>query len=395
MDIDSDSALPLPLDDLLVVELGDMIAPAYAGKLFAELGARVIRVDDISGGALCRTEPLVGTDQTGQKVSAAWLHLNRGKQSVTCQMSTPGGCELLDRLFAKADVVIDGLGVDELAELGFPYANLQERFPRLVIAAITPFGLTGPYRDLAASDLVVTALGGLLNMVGFPEREPLELGGSQTQYAAGMSAFTGAMAAVTYRDRTGRGQLVDVSMHETVAFVEWKSGAYYEADGRVRYRVGNQSHWLVLEANDGHVALVYQDENFVGLQRMTGIEALKDERFTTRVGRGRHADEIRELLAPWFRERAKLEIYHQGQSEGVPLGFVATIEDLLHSPQYAARGFWQELDHPATGPAQYPGLPYHLTGIELSVGRAPIPGEHTDIVQREVLASDKEPDKNT
>lgn len=385
-----ETGLPLPLDDLLVIELGDTIAAAYAGKLLAELGARVIRVDDLAGGALYRSEPLVGADQAGLKVGAAWLHLNRSKQSITCDLHSAGGRDILDRLFAKADVVIDGLGVDSLAGVGFQYANLQERYPRLVIAAITPFGLNGPYRDLHASDLVVSALGGLLNMVGFPEREPLELGGSQAQYAAGMSAFTGVMAAVTYRDRSEQGQLVDVSMMETIAFVEWKSGAYFEADGRVRYRVGNHSHWLVLEANDGHVALVYQDENFVGLQRMTGIEALTDERFTTRVGRAQHADEIRELLAPWFRERSKLEVYHHGQAEGVPLGFVATIEDLLNSPQYEARGFWQQIDHPATGPAQYPGVPYHLSGIELPVGRAPFPGEHTDSVLRDVLAGSDE-----
>src|SRR6185437_3458077 len=141
------------------------------------------------------------------------------------------------------------------------------------------------------------------------------------------------MAAVTYRDRSERGQLIDVSLMETVAFVEWKSGAYYEADGRVRRRVGNHSHWLVLPALDGYVALVYQDQNFPGLQQLTGIEALNDERFATRPGRAQYADEIRELVAPWFASRKKLDIYRDGQAEGIPLGFVATIDDLLNSPQ--------------------------------------------------------------
>jgi crotonobetainyl-CoA:carnitine CoA-transferase CaiB-like acyl-CoA transferase len=401
---------PQPLDDLVVVELGDSIAAAWAGRLLADLGARVIRVDDLSGGQLYRREPLVGRDQTGLKVSAAWLHLNRNKESVTCRLASDGGRELLDRLFASSDVVIDGLGLDPsagsgqapsaggrppgtqavLAGLGFPFAALQEMFPKLVVAVITPFGLNGPYRDLQASDLVVAALGGLLNMVGFPERQPLELGGAQAQYATGLSAFTAIMAAITYRDRAERGQLIDVSMMETVAFVEWKSGAFYEADGRVRYRVGNRSHWLVLEATDGFVALVYQDESFPSLQQLTGIEALNDDRFATRSGRARHADEIRELLAPWFAERSKLEVYHAGQALGIPLGFVATIADLLDSPQYEARGFWQALDHPAVGTARYPGLPYHLTGIELPSERAPVPGEHTESVLREVLGLSSE-----
>jgi crotonobetainyl-CoA:carnitine CoA-transferase CaiB-like acyl-CoA transferase len=383
------TGVPLPLDDLVVVELGDSIAAAWAGRLLADLGARVIRVDGIAdgapGGQLYHREPLVGQDQTGQQVSAAWLHLNRNKESVTCRLESDGGRDLLDRLFTRADVVIDGLGLDILAGLGFPYTALQEMFPSLVVAAITPFGLYGPYRDLHASDLVVGALGGLLNMVGFPERQPLELGGAQAQYATGLSAFTAIMAAVTYRDRSSRGQLIDVSMVETVAFIEWKSGAFYEADGRVRHRVGNRSHWLVLEATDGYVALVYQDESFPSLQKLTGIEALSDERFATRPGRAKHADEIRELLAPWFATRSKLEVYHAGQALGIPLGFVATIADLLASPQYAARGFWQTLDHPDVGTARYPGLPYHLTGIELPSGRAPTPGEHTNVVLRDLL----------
>ncbi len=294
---------PLPLDDVIAVELGDSIAAAYTGKLLTELGATVIRVDDLAGGGLYRSEPLVGKDATGLKVSTAWLHLNRGKQSVTCATDTPDGREILGSLIGEADVLIDGLKIDALKGLGFPYPLLQERHPGLVIASITSFGLNGPYRDLESSDLVVCALGGLLNMVGFPEREPLELGGAQVQYASGLSAFTGVMGALTYRDQTGHGQLVDVSMLETIAFVEWKSAAYFEVNDIVRYRVGNHSHWIVLEARDGYVALVYQDQNFPALRRLTDIEALDDERFVTRAGRSRHAEEIRDLLAPWFAER--------------------------------------------------------------------------------------------
>ena len=375
----------LPLDDLLVVELGDTVAPAYTGKLLAELGATVIRVDGLSGGQLYRTAPLVGCDQSGLKVGAPYLHLNRNKKSLSFDISAPEGGEILGKLLARADILIDGLGVDVLARVGCPHEGLLVDFPELIVASITPFGLDGPYRDLNASDLAVVALGGLLNMVGFPEREPLQLGGSQAQYAAGLSAFTGIMAALYYRDQTSQGQLVDASMLETIAFVEWKSGAYFEADGRVRYRVGNQSHWLVLPANDGYVALVYQDDSFPGLIKLTGLEVLDDERFATRQGRAEHADEIRQILTPWFANRSKIDVYHEGQAHGIPLGFVATAEDLLSTPQYEARGFWQTVDHPATGPAQYPGVPYHMSGVSLRSDRAPVPGEQTAEVLGSVL----------
>lgn len=380
----------LPLDDLLVVELGDTIAPAYAGKLLAELGATVIRIDALDGGALYRAAPLVGKDQSGLGVGGPYLHLNRNKQSVCLDLATGEGIAILRKLLARADILVDGLGVDVLAHLGCPHQELLDAFPKLIVAAITPFGLDGPYRDLNASDLAVVALGGLLNMVGFPEREPLQLGGSQTQYASGLAAFTGVMAALYYRDSSAQGQLVDVSMLETIAFVEWKSGAYYEADGRVRYRVGNRSHWLVLPASDGYVALVYQDENFPSLIKLTGLDMLDDERFATRAGRAQYADEIREILTPWFAERSKIDVYHAGQALGIPLGFVATAEDLLASPQYEARGFWQTVDHPATGPVQHPGVPYHMSGLTMRAGRAPLPGEHTAEVLQSVLDLDEE-----
>lgn len=382
-----------PLDDLLIVELGNTIATAYVGHLLADLGARVVRVDDLTADhPLVEQEPLVGGADSaaagGTSISAVWLHLNRLKESVQFDLTQAGGRDVLSRLIGKADVLLDGSGVDALANLGLTYADLRAANERLLVVSITPFGLSGPYRDLHGSDLVVEALSGLLNMVGFPEREPLKLGGSQAQYATGLAAFAGTLAGLAARDRLGHGQVVDVSMMETVAFSEWKSAAYYEADGNVRYRVGNQSHWLVLEANDGYVALVYQDDNFVGLQNMTGIEELRDPRFAKRADRAKYADELRGLFAPWFRERSKLEVYHAGQANGVPLGFVATIGDLVDSPQYAARGFWQHIEYPGLGDAVYPGRAFHLSGVDLVAGRAPQPGEHTAAVTAEVTSGE-------
>jgi crotonobetainyl-CoA:carnitine CoA-transferase CaiB-like acyl-CoA transferase len=376
------AAARLPLDDLLVVEVGEAIAPAYAGKLLAEVGATVIRIDPPAGGRLYRSAPLAGRDHAGLGVSAAYLHLNRGKKSAGLDLGTGPGREALGRLVAGADVLIDGLGVGRLSECGHPHNALLARHPRLVVTAITPFGLTGPYRDLAASDLVVLALGGLLNMVGFPDRAPLQLGGAQAQYATGVSAFTATMAALLYRDGSGRGQLIDVSLVETVAFTEWKSGAYFDSDGRLRRR-GSESQWMVLPARDGFIGFVYQDADWPAVQRFTQLPALRDERFATRGGRIAHARELREILTPWFSARTKVQIYHEGQAQGIPLGFVATIADLLASEQYAAHGFWQTVDHPDLGPATYPGIPYRAGWAAPPPVRAPAPGEHT----REVLGA--------
>lgn len=366
-----------PLDDLTVVEIGDAIAPAYAGRLLADLGATVVRIEDPDGGMLYRSGPRVGHDHTGLGVGTAYLHLNRGKRSVGLRLEAEGADEPLDLLVRNADVLVDGTACAWTRRAPRLCDVLGSCPLRLLTVTISPFGLSGPYRWMRSSDLVVMALGGLLNMVGEPDDRPLLLGGWQDQYIAGTSAFTGLMAALAYRDRTGKGQAVDVSMLEAVAFTEWKSGAYFEAEGRLRRRSGSRSEWLVLPARDGHVALVYQDESWAALQGLSGIEALDQDRFATRACRGRHAAELVELLEPWSRTKRKEEIYHLGQQVGIPLGMVATVDDLLSSPQYREREFWHTVEHPATGPGIYPGVPYKAGWTTAPGVRAPIPGEHT------------------
>jgi crotonobetainyl-CoA:carnitine CoA-transferase CaiB-like acyl-CoA transferase len=368
-----------PYDDLTVLELGESIAPAYVGKQLADLGASVFRIDDPTGSGLYGMPPIVGKDPDGRPVGAAYLHLCRNKQSIALDLSTELGRAALSRLLDKADVVVDGLGVDRLAQQGFPHEKILRR-QGTILTSITPFGLSGPYRDLHASDLTVLALGGLLNLVGDPGREPLSLAGSQAQYATGICAFTGTAAALLNRDRTGRGQLVDVSAMQSIAFLEWKSGSNYESTGAIRHRVGDRSQSLVLRTRDGWFGLLYTDPNWPQIQTLTGVAELSDERFSTRAGRVAHADELRELLRDWFAQRTKLEIYHAAQALKIPAGMVATIDDLLDSPQYAAREFWQSLDHPATGPLRYTGPGYRIRGLDYAppARRAPLLGEHTD-----------------
>jgi crotonobetainyl-CoA:carnitine CoA-transferase CaiB-like acyl-CoA transferase len=365
-----------PYDDITVVELGETIAPAYVGKQLVDLGATVIRVDDPTGQGLYGFPPLVGVDAAGRQVGAAYLHLCRNKKSVAIDLESEAGRRVLHELLAQAQVIIDGLGVDRLTALGFGHDELLAR-PGLIVTSITPFGLTGPYRDLAASDLVVIALGGMANLVGAPEREPLSLGGYQAQYATGVCAFTGTAAALLYRDQCGRGQLVDVSALESIAYVEWKSASTYEASGSVRRRVGDHSHNLVLRTQDGWFGLLYTDVVWPQLRALTGVEALDDERFGTRAGRAAHSAELRSLLSDWFAQRTKHEIYHAAQALKVPAGMVATVSDLIASEQYAARDFWQTIEHPATGPLQYPGAGYRITNYTSPTERAPVLGEHT------------------
>ena len=214
-------------------------------------------------------------------------------------------------------------------------------------------------------------------MVGEPDREPLRLGGYQAQYVSGLSAFTGTLAALHVRDATGRGQRVETTIQESVAFVEWKSGIYYQANGQLRRRGGRDAQWIVLRCADGFIAFVYQDDNWPGVMKLIGDSRLSDERYQTRAGRLAHREKLRKIFEAWTEHRPKLEIYHTAQAHGIPCGMVSDMADLLETPQYQERRYFETIDHPSTGAVRYPGLPCSFSGTRPLSRRAPLLGEHT------------------
>ncbi len=366
---------PRPLGGVRVVEVGGDIAGAFCGKLLAALGADVIKVEPPAGDPCRRRGPFL-RGQVDPESSLLFLYLNTSKRGITLDLTSPTGAELFARLAAAADIVVESLGPGRAEELGIGYGVLARGGPGLIMTSVTPFGDTGPYRDYLDGELVLLALGGLLNMVGDSDREPVRLGGYQAQYATGLAAFTGTMIALWHRDLTGTGQHIQISAHEAVAFLEWKSPVYYQSDGRVRRRGGEQSQWLVLPCRDGFVAFVYQDGNWPAVKELVGDPRLADPKFADRRGRVANRAELREVLAAWTAERTKEQVYHAAQALGIPVGMVADAADLAASAQYRARGFFTRVNHPRTGAALYPGVPFVLGGYRPTVNRAPLLGEH-------------------
>lgn len=374
---------PRFLSGLRALEIGASIAGAFCGKILAALGAEVIKVEPPEGDRFRRLGPFSG-DRPEIEGSLLFLYLNTGKMGITLEPGSATGGELFGRLVAGADVILDSLGPGRLAALGFAYPKLAELAPGLVLTSISDFGAGGPYRDFRGGELVVMALGGLMHMIGDPQREPLRLGGYQVQYATALSAFVGTMAALHHRDNTGRGQQVEVSAQETVAFIEWKSGIYYQAGGQLRRR-GGSGQWMVLPCKDGFVAFVYQNKNWPAVVELLKDERLTEPRFATLASRVKHREELRSILESWTKPRPKLEIYHEAQAKGIPVGMVADMADVVASPQYAATAFLAAIDHPSTGPVQYPSFPCSIDGERSSVGRAPLLGEHSLTIYRDRL----------
>ena len=372
---------PQALAGVRAIDLSQGIAGPYCTKQLAALGAEVIKVEPPAGDPSRRMGPFVGDDPHPEK-SVLVLYLNTGKKSVTLDLGAESGRRTVEALARDADVLVESFAPGTMDQLGLSHERLQALNPRLVITAVSVFGQYGSYRGYQADEINLYAWGGLMGITGERDREPLKNGGWQAQYQAGLSALAGTLTALYGRLGDGRGELVDVSIMETVALMvePWMIWNYV-TQGTLRGRLGNHSiipprgTW---PCADGWVTVIPSLwRNWEAFAALTGNEALRDERFATNAQRARHADEIMALLLPWLLDHTREEIYHSAQRLGLLFGYVATVDEILASPQLRARGYFVELDHPVAGRLTYPGAPVKLTATPYRFTRAPLLGEHS------------------
>ena len=385
---------PGALDGLVVVERAQGIAGPVCGKLMAGFGAEVIKVEPPSGD-VSRTIGPFPNDISNPEASGLFLYLNAGKKSVVVDPEDPSHLARLRELIERADVLIDGTPGLDMAELG--YGELSETNPDLIVVSITPFGLSGPYRDFAATNLVVHALSGELGLAGSRRLPPLKKGGNLADYHAGFHGFIGAVAALLARDRLG-GQYIDVSHLESLTSIlgATLNGWLYnenvsrrgDADpwslGTAARRGEDGPYWEpsgVWQAKDGYV-LAYgrssADWTEAIREMSEDLPELASPRFTTEEGRGEHAEELTRLFGLWVSEHTKEEVYRLAQRYGHAYGYVATARDLLESPQLRHRRFFVEMRHPVAGRVTMPGAPFRMSRTPFVTRRTPMLGEHDD-----------------
>ncbi|MBI2885625.1 MAG: CoA transferase [Chloroflexi bacterium] len=373
------------LSSLRVLDLSLDIPGPYCAGVMACLGAEVLKVEPPAGDPSRRAGPFYQDDPHPEK-SGLYLYVNQGKQGVTLNLETRAGRDILLRLAQDADIVVESFPPGYLASLGLAYTDLERVNPRLVLTSVTPFGQDGPYRDWKGTEIVNYALGGQMSQFGDPDREPLKTGGSIAQFFAGMMAFSATMTALFARRITEVGQQVDVSITEAIASMVEGSTSSWQYAGQVNSRTPNQGRSAAegqYRCADGFVqvsTVVGNNASFQRFQQLMGDPRLGDPRFATPEGRMEHRQEIDALLQPWLSARTKLEIYQQAHALRLPFGYVCTTQDLLESPQFQARGFFVELDHPFTGPVHYPGAPYKMSETPWQARRAPLLGEHNQEV---------------
>jgi len=374
------------LAGLRVVECGDGVAAAYAGKLLADLGAAVVKVEAPDGDSTRRRGPFPGGEAHRER-SGLFLYLNANKRGVMLDLGRDPDRAALGRLLDRCDVLLSDLPAGRLERCTLAWPELHARHPMLVMTAIAPFGLSGPHAAYQATDLTLWAAGGIAYLngggPGTDDMPPLKAFGQQAGFQGGAHDAVATMGALFGRARLGGGgQLVEVSIQECLASILELTYAYWPYLGLVASRLGHKPIQPLdfFECRDGWIYLCCIEEHqwrqFVDL--MGSPDWANMDLFADRLSRGANWDALKIFLQEWVREQSVRELYEAAQARRVPFAPVSTMGDLLRSEHLAARGFFAELVHPAAGRLRYPGAPYQL-GRTPWVLRSPAPllGEHT------------------
>jgi len=376
-----------PLEGITVLDFTRVLSGPYCTMQLADMGARVIKIEHPSKGDDTRGwgPPFVGNE------SAYFLSINRNKESLTLDLKSTAARRVLDPLLEKADVLVENFRPGTMGRLSLDYAALKERYPRLVYCSISGFGQTGPRRKEAGYDAVMQAEGGLMSITGGVDGPAYRLGVAISDIAAGMFATQGIAFALFARERSGRGQHVDIAMLDTTsALLTYQAGIYF-ATGSTPPRMGNRHPTIVpyetLEASDGEfVIAVGNDDQFRRFCQVLGTAELgTDARFATNRGRVANYAELRPMLSQVLVTKTREEWVRLLKTAGVPCGSVRAVAETLEDPQLAARDMIKELEHAAAGTIRVLGVPVKLSETPGAV-RTPPPllGQHTDSILQEL-----------
>jgi crotonobetainyl-CoA:carnitine CoA-transferase CaiB-like acyl-CoA transferase len=379
-----------PLEGLTVLDLTRVLSGPYCTMLLADMGARVIKVEQPGKGDDTRAwgPPFLEGE------SAYFLSINRNKESVTVDFKRPEGRAVLDQLLARSDVLVENFRPGTLAKQGLDYASIKSRFPRLVYCSVSGFGQTGPRRDEPGYDAVMQGEGGLMSITGTPDGPPVRLGVAIADIVSGMFAAYGISMALFARERTGRGQEVDVAMLDAVsALLTYQAGNYF-ASGRTPARLGNRhpsiAPYETFAASDGDFVLaVGNDELWKKFCAVAELDA--GERFATNRQRVSDYDALRPIIAARLASRPRQHWIERLTAAGVPCGSVRDLRELFDDPQIRAREMVALVEHQTIGALKVLGMPVKLSDTPGLLRSAPPRlGQHTHAILHDDLGLDED-----
>ena len=376
-----------PLEGVTVLDLSHALAGPFCSTMLGDFGARVIKLEPREGDIARAWGPPLPGGETSYFVS-----LHRNKQGIEVDLKTPEGKELFFRLVEHADVVLENYRTGALARLGLGYEAARVRNPGIIYCSVSGFGQDGPYRDRAALDLILQAESGMISATGEPDGHGVRCGTSIADMTAGMYAAYGIMLALRVKERTGRGQAIDVSMLEGQLSLLGTMIGGYLADGEVPRPMGTAYKALLpyqtFRTKTRDLALAVGSEKLwkVFCPVIGAPELADDPRYRTNADRRRNRDSLIARLQDIFLTRSYEEWEVLLLGSGIPVGAINSIAEVVDHPQVKARGTLVEMDHPRAGKVRMVGAPIRLSETPGSVrSPAPMLGEHTEDVLRDLL----------
>lgn len=373
-----------PLDGLKVVELARILAGPWAGQTLSDLGAKVIKVESLEGDDTRQWGPPFVTN--GDDKSASYFHsCNRGKKSICVDFKSNEGQKTIKKLISEADILIENFKVGGLLKYGLDFNSLSKINPKLIYCSITGFGQTGPYSHRAGYDYIIQGMSGLMSITGEPDGQPQKMGVAVTDILTGLYGVTAILSAIIQRDKTGRGQQIDLALLDVATSVTANQAMNYLTTGTVPKRMGNGHQNLapyqVFDCNDGHIIIA--TGNDAQYQRLCAVleldEMASNKLFLKNADRLENRVALIEILNTETKKRTKESLLESCESQGIPAGPINDLSEVFEDPQVIFRGLVKEIDNIPTvaSPFNFSDSSMNITNL------SPKLGEHTD----EILAS--------
>lgn len=381
-----------PLAGIKVAEFATMVSGPYCGKLLADMGADVVKIEPREGDPSRLCGPFAG-DAPDPECSALFLYNNTSKRGVTLSLGTPQGAEAFTRFVRWADVLIDNHPPHHLESYGFGWEALAKLNQGLVYTCITPYGRSGPRSGVKGDELTLIHAAGLGNLMPTRsldvDRAPVKMGGRPVAYHGAVTAALATVAGLLGRLLTGRGRAIDISLQEVILAMVQPNVAGARYHGTTWSRVPDRPPAMGrMKTRDGYIILgAIENHHFRSLIELMGNpEWLSAPQWDSMAYRINHLMDVAPMMEEWMEQQASDDIYHQAAAKGIAVGPVYSARDVINSRQYAARGYFLEVDHPRAGKYRYAGWPYHMSASPPRLQRhAPLLGEHNRQVYRDCL----------
>ena len=376
-----------------MLDLSEDIAGSFCGRLLADYGADVLKLEPPTGASLRRMGPFFGDDPHPEK-SLFYLLMNLNKKGATLNLETVTGRNILKRLVPHVDVVIESYRPGYLAELGVGYDDLVAENSSLIMTSITPFGQTGPYSQYKGEEVVNYAMGLIMSISGIQGEEPLKHGGFQAQYEGGLNGAASTSMALFMQGNTGEGQHIDISVTECVASTAMATQTTYSFMGgtlpRRRPSGSNFGHpmpcqdgWIIVQTGGG--------ATWDTIAEFFGDPQLKEPKFADPAQRLRNTVELDQVVLDSIKERGKWDLFTKAAEARMLFGLVQTPSELLECPQLKSRDFYREIDHPVIGKVKVPASLFNLSLTPYQYTRpAPTLGQHNSEIYVDGLEYSRE-----